>query len=154
MSWGQFGNNFGSYGNFGNYGGYMQQPQPQPQPSMQMQQAVPVKTNKIFITSIEDAMARYVEPNSEIVYLHQDKPILVEVKTDMQGRKTCNVFDLSVHSEDKKEDKDISAAVASAGFCTKKDVEEIVRTEIEKAIERKKKNTKLESKIEGELNNG
>ena len=101
MSWGQFGNNFGSYGNFGNYGGYMQQPQPQPQPSMQMQQAIPVKTNKIFITSIEDAMARYAEPNSEIVYLHQDKPILVDliypIKLVQNVARRCKKMDTISH---------------------------------------------------------
>lgn len=57
-------------------------------------QAPPVKTNHIYVTSLEDALARSSEPNSEIVYLHQDKPLLYNVKTDMMGRKSYTVLEL------------------------------------------------------------
>lgn len=53
------------------------------------------RSNKIFVTSMDDALARYAEPNSEMIYLDQDKPVLYEVKTDFQGRKTINLYDLA-----------------------------------------------------------
>lgn len=57
----------------------------------------PPKTNKLFVTSVEEAMARPVEPNTELVYLHQDQPLLIEVYTDAQGKKTPQLFDLTPH---------------------------------------------------------
>lgn len=74
----------------GYYNNYQQQVQPQP------------KTNKVWVTSLEDAMARSVEPNSEYIYLHQDKPLLIEVKTDGQGRKTTRVMELKDYVEQPK----------------------------------------------------
>ena len=52
----------------------------------------PIRTNKIFVTSLEDALNRNAEPNSEVVYLHQDQNLLFEIKTDMQGRKTYQTY--------------------------------------------------------------
>ena len=74
----------------GYYNNYQQQVQPQP------------KTNKVWVTSLEDAMARSVEPNSEYIYLHQDKPLLIEVRTDGQGRKTTRVMELKDYVEQPK----------------------------------------------------
>lgn len=77
------------------YQGYMNQYQ-------QTQQVIQPKTNKVWVTSLEDAMARSVEPNSEYIYLHQDKPLLIEVKTDSQGRKTTRVMELKDYVEQPK----------------------------------------------------
>lgn len=74
-----------------NYQGYYNNYQPQVQPQL--------KTNKVWVTSLEDAMARSVEPNSEYIYLHQDKPLLIEVRTDGQGRKTTRVMELKDYVE-------------------------------------------------------
>ena len=73
-----------------NYQGYYNNYQQQ----SQQVQPLPPKTNKIWVTSLEDALAKSVEPNSEYVYLHQDQPLLIEVKTDLQGRKTTRVMEL------------------------------------------------------------
>ena len=80
------------------YQGYMNQYQQTQQP---IQSAQP-KTNKIWVTSLEDAMAKPVEPNSEYVYLHQDKPLLIEVITDGQGRKATRVMELKPYVEQPK----------------------------------------------------
>lgn len=54
---------------------YFQQPyQPQPYQQFQPQQAAQPKTNKVFVTSLDDALSRVCEPNSEMLYLHQDEP--------------------------------------------------------------------------------
>lgn len=93
-------NGYGSYGGYGatQYGGGYQPPQP-PQPS----QVIPPKTNKIFVTSLEEAMARPAEPNTEIIYLHQNEPLLFEVTTDLQGRKSVKTFHLSEGNVPKQE---------------------------------------------------
>lgn len=85
--------------NYGNYG-YQPTYQPtmpqsiQPQQQQQINTNAP-KTNKIFVTSLEEAMNRSVEPNSVIIYLHQDLPLLFEISTDFFGKKTYKTFDIS-----------------------------------------------------------
>lgn len=79
-----------------------QQPNYQGYYNNYQQQAFQPKTNKVWVTSLEDAMARSVEPNSEYIYLHQDKPLLIEVKTDSQGRKTTRVMELKDYVEQPK----------------------------------------------------
>lgn len=94
-----YGNPYAPYGGYNSYGGYGVQPQS------------PIKTNKVFVTSLEDALARPAEIGSEYIYLHQDKPLLYEVKTDMQGRKTYTVLELSQpqnKSQREEEKADIS----------------------------------------------
>lgn len=104
-----YGNNngFGGYGGYGNYGGYGSSPYggypTQPQ-SMQP------KTNKIFVTSLEEAMARPAEPNTEIIYLHQNEPLLFEIVTDMQGRKAVKTFSLCVENKTKLQNDYVSRA--------------------------------------------
>lgn len=83
-----------------NYQGYYNNYQPQVQPQ--------IKTNKVWVTSLEDAMARSVEPNSEYIYLHQDKPLLIEVKTDSQGKKTTRVLELKDYIEQPKTETSMS----------------------------------------------
>lgn len=70
----------------------------------QPQQAQPImpKTNKVFVTSLDDALSRAVEPNSESIYLHQDKNIIFDVKTDMQGRKTWKAYEFKEYIEQEK----------------------------------------------------
>ena len=42
-------------------------------------------TNKIYVTSLEDAIQRYASPNSTMIYVLQDE------STDMQGKKLSKV---------------------------------------------------------------
>lgn len=87
--------------NYGNYGYQQPNYQPQmPQPVQTQQQVQQIntnapKTNKIFVTSLEEAMNRSVEPNSVIIYLHQDLPLLFEISTDFFGKKTYKTYDIS-----------------------------------------------------------
>lgn len=69
--------------------------QPQAYSSMQPQLQQQSKTNKVFVTSLDDALNRVSEPNSEMMYLHQDEPLLFEIKTDSQGRKTYKTYAIS-----------------------------------------------------------
>lgn len=48
-------------------------------------------TNKIYVTSLEDAMARYAGPNSTMIYVLQDESVVFEIYTDLQGKKVPKV---------------------------------------------------------------
>ena len=117
-----FGNNFGN--------GFMNPYAPQPSPSYpgyQPQQqygnsSVP-KTNMIMVTSLEDAMLRYAEPNSNMLYIDQDKPLGYRIMTDMQGRKTYKIVDLIDHVDAPKQE--------AGEHLTRADVEEIARKQFE-----------------------
>ena len=97
--------------NFSGYAGYnplpqqqyigYQQPitQPAPQP----------KTNKIFVTSLQEAMSRPAEPNTEIIYLHQNEPFLFQITTDIQGIKTQKTFRLIAEEKQEKKEFDYVA---------------------------------------------
>ena len=68
------------------------------QPQMAQQQPPQMRTNKIFVTSLEDALNRYAEPNTVILYRHQDENFEYEIMTDSQGKKTYKTLQLSNYS--------------------------------------------------------
>ena len=57
-----------------------------------------MRTNKIFVTSLEDALNRYAEPNTVIVYRHQDEKYEYEIMTDAQGKKSYKTLQLGDYS--------------------------------------------------------
>lgn len=59
-----------------------------------------VNTNKIYVTSLEDALNRSSTRGSEMVYFHQDANEFYVVKTDVDGRKTWMGFAYSVPNQD------------------------------------------------------
>jgi hypothetical protein len=85
---------FNSFGNMP----YMSNFQPQP---------TQMRTNKIFVTSLEDALNRYAEPNTIIVYRHQDEKYEYEIMTDSQGKKSYKTLvlgDFSAQNSDKPQE--------------------------------------------------
>lgn len=74
--------NYYGYGN--PYGGYPSAATPS-YPSAQP------TTNKIYVTSLEDALQRYACPNSTMIYVLQDESAIFEVFTDQQGKKIPKV---------------------------------------------------------------
>lgn len=58
-------------------------------------QPQPMRTNKIFVTSLEDALNRYADNNTIMVYRHQDENLEYEITTDSYGKKTYKTFKLS-----------------------------------------------------------
>ena len=72
-------NNWGQQRQFG---GYASQPQPQYR----------LITNAIFVTSLEEALIKTTERNSDMYYFHQDKFEFYRVKVDMEGRKSWAIF--------------------------------------------------------------
>jgi hypothetical protein len=89
-------NNFGNTPYMGNFQPQMAQ---QPQPAQ-------MRTNKIFVTSLEDALNRYAEPNTIIVYRHQDEKFEYEIMTDSQGKKSYKTLVLGDYSAQNSEQKE------------------------------------------------
>lgn len=113
------------YGQYGQYGGYMpsqalysgfmpQQgsytptspfvPQtPNYAPQTQQVQTTPqqgqVNTNKIYVTGIEDARARQLPPNSDFIFLDNDKPLLYRKTVDATGKMEIKAFKISEYTE-------------------------------------------------------
>lgn len=80
--------NYGSSGQNNNwgqqrqFGGYVSQSQP----------SYRLTTNAIFVTSLEEALIKTTERNSDMYYFHQDKFEFYRVKVDMEGRKSWAIF--------------------------------------------------------------
>lgn len=79
---------FNNYTNFPQYTGYQASPAMSQSP---VNYAPPPATNKMYVVSVEDAVARYAAPNSVMLYVLQDESAVIEVSTDPQGRKTHRV---------------------------------------------------------------
>lgn len=84
-----------------NYPAYQpnyQQPMQPTQSQMQAQQPVQQTpqtqptTNKIYVTSLEDALARFASPNSITVYHLQDESGEIEIATDGFGKKNYKIY--------------------------------------------------------------
>lgn len=138
------------FGGYQPYGGYNFQTAPIQQPPMQTPIQAPMqppsppppKTNKIFVTSLEEALSRFSEPNSEIVYLHQDQPLLFEIKTDTQGRKVYKTYQLADYAAPQAQGEakqDLSSYVTREEF-------EAFKAKIE-ALNSNGKNDKSETEV-------
>ena len=79
-----------------------------PQTSAQPQQPAQMNTNKIYVTGIEDARARQLPPNSDFIFLDNDKPLLYRKTVDATGKMEIKAFKISEYTETE------SAALAPA----------------------------------------
>lgn len=66
-------------------------PAPTPTPAYRPQQQT-CAGNKIYVTSQEDALSRFVEPGTVMLYVRQDEQVEYEVFSDYQGRKNIVVY--------------------------------------------------------------
>ena len=81
------------YGNYNRpYNNYNQMPNTPYNGNYGVQTQPQIRTNKIFVTSLEDALNRYAEPNTVMVYRHQDEKFEYEIMTDAQGKKSYKTF--------------------------------------------------------------
>lgn len=55
--------------------------------------SLPPMTNMVFVTSIEEALYRATQRNSDMVFFDQDRPIFYRVKVDNDGRKSWMQFE-------------------------------------------------------------
>ena len=93
------------YQNFGfnNYNPYLQNYMNQQMP-VQQQMQPQTNTNKIYVSGIDDVKGRYLQPNSDVMFIDNDKPLLYEKIVDSKGQFEIKVFDVSTHKEDEQKD--------------------------------------------------
>lgn len=104
------------------YGNYQQPQQTQP------------LTNKLYVTSVEDALSRFANPNTVTVYFLQDESTIFEVTTDAQGKKNYRARKLTdVSDEPKKKDAPID-------YVTRTEFDDF-RSKIEKSMSKTRKKT-------------
>lgn len=63
------------------------------------QQPPQMNTNKIYVTGIEDARARQLPPNSDFIFLDNDKPLLYRKTVDATGKMEIKAFKISEYTE-------------------------------------------------------
>ena len=69
-------------------------------PTVQPQQQPPqMNTNKIYVTGIEDARARQLPPNSDFIFLDNDKPLLYRKTVDATGKMEIKPFKILEYTE-------------------------------------------------------
>lgn len=64
------------------------------------QNAQPEYVNKIYVTSVNDALGRFAPPNTVITYTLQDDHTAVDVYCDTNGKKYATVWDLTLKDGD------------------------------------------------------
>ena len=69
---------------------------PTAQPQQQTSQ---MNTNKIYVTGIDDARARQLPPNSDFIFLDNDKPLLYRKTVDATGKMEIKAFKISEYTE-------------------------------------------------------
>lgn len=102
-------NNYGGYmpynsqysGYNNNQGIYAQQQPFVPQsanyaPQTALQQ---MTTNKVYVTGIEDARSRQLPPNSDFIFLDNDKPLLYRKTVDATGKMEIKTFKIAEYTE-------------------------------------------------------
>jgi len=92
-----FGNNYG----FGNTMPTATQPYGYPfsmaqQPSMQPQ----INTNKTYVSGIEDVRMRPLPPNSEFIFLDNEKSLLYQKKVDANGQFEVKAYEITEYNAD------------------------------------------------------
>lgn len=65
------------------------QPNPQPQ----------INTNKVYVSGMDDAKTRYLAPNSDYIFLDNDKPILYRKVVDGTGKMEIQAFEIVPYTE-------------------------------------------------------
>lgn len=63
------------------------------------QQSAQMNTNKIYVTGIEDARARQLPPNSDFIFLDNDKPLLYRKTVDATGKMEIKTFKIAEYTE-------------------------------------------------------
>lgn len=113
----------------------------QPQMAQQPQPA-PMKTNKIYVTSLEDALNRYAEPNTIMIYRNQDEKFEYEVITDSQGRKSYKTLELGSYSAPQTEKKVETPIISREEFDAVKGRLEALEAEVLKKYKETRRNEK------------
>lgn len=98
-------NNFGYTPSYYNpYSQPQQQTQQQQQPNqVQPQPQAATNTNKIYVSGIDDVKGRFLSPNSDVLFVDNDKPLLYQKVVDSKGQFEIKVFDICPHIEQQEQ---------------------------------------------------
>lgn len=100
---------------------------PQNAPQTNAQSAPQMNTNKIYVTGIEDARNRTLAPNSDYIFLDNDKPLLYRKTVDATGKMEIHTFKISEYNEEqeKKEDIPVAPQIDTSKFVSVKDFDRL-----------------------------
>lgn len=115
-----------------------------PQQPQQQVQRPQMNTNKIFVNGIDDVKNRVLPPNSEYVFLDNDKSILYQKKVDANGQFDVKAFDIVPHVEDKAVEQssmDLSNYVPRTEFDTLQKEVDTLKTLLMRSDNNGKSNT-------------
>lgn len=105
----------------------------------QMAQPTQMRTNKIFVTSLQDALNRYADPNTVILYCHQDEQLEYEITTDNQGKKTYKTLEIRPYSAPQDTKQERTATISKEEFdAVKSRIDNLEREVIEHYKEERK----------------
>ena len=90
-----------------------------------LQTQQPVNTNEIYVNGIEDVRNRMLAPNSEIIFLDNDKPILYQKKTDANGKFEIQAFSISPYNTQEPEKKE--EPIDLSGYVKTTDLDGIIK---------------------------
>lgn len=128
-------NQFNQFGNTPYIGNY--------QPQMAQQQPAQMRTNKIFVTSLEDALNRYAEPNTVMVYRHQDEKFEYEIMTDGYGKKSYKTLQLTDYSAPQNEKQVQTPIISSEELTSLKSRIKALEDEVLKKYKDEKRKEKI-----------
>lgn len=109
-----------------NNGGYSSPMYQHPQSNIQ-----PTNTNKLYATSIEDVRARQLPPNSDYIFLDNDRPLVYRKTTDATGKMDIQVFEIKPYQP---EQSTPAPSVDWSQFALKTEIETL-KTEVEQLRE-------------------
>ena len=101
-------------------------------------------TNKIYVSDENDVRSRYLPPNSDYIFLDNDKPLLYQKIVDNKGQFEVKVFKISQNLPEKKEET--AETDKLSGYAKTEEIEQ-VRAEIRQLIEKLSPR-----KVEGDAN--
>lgn len=126
-----------------NYNNMPQQPPPVQipnQPQTQNLNSNAINTNKIFVNGIEDAKSRMLLPNSDFMFLDNDKKLIYQRVVDGTGQSTIKTYRYSEINEN-----EINPATPQ--FALKSELDKSIKElndKINNLIEQQKSNIELE----------
>ena len=96
------------------------QGQGQPQPQQQVPQ---INTNKLYVNGIDDVRNRYLPPNSNYIFLDNDKPLLYQKIVDGTGQFEVKAFTITPYNTQETTKQEPSIDLSS--YAKISDIEEI-----------------------------
>lgn len=94
--------------------------QMQPPPAQMQQTPIPqqTNTNKLFVSGMDEVRNKPLPPNSEYIFLDNDKSILYQKTVDSKGQFEVKAFDILPHQEEPAQNReaDMSGFVPRSEF--------------------------------------